>query len=162
MIYVTLGTMFLDFERLVRKMDEVAERTGERVVIQLGLSKTVPRHCEYFDFKSHEKVIALQREARVSVCHAGIGVTIDALAARRPFILVPRRKKYNEHLNDHQLDIAEAVSRRGWARMVLEMDELDAALAEPWPFPETYRPAREPLVAAVRRMVDRVARAKGG
>jgi len=157
MIYVTLGTMFLDFPRLIRKMDEIAAKTGERVVVQLGLSQTIPEHCEYFDFKPHAETLDIQREARVIVAHAGIGVALDALCVRRPFILVPRRKRYREHLNDHQLEIAEAVQRRGWGRMVLDVAELDAACADPLPFPESYRPARAGLVAAVRRMVERVA-----
>ncbi len=160
MIYVTLGTMFLDFERLVRKMDAIAEKTGERVVVQLGLSTTIPQHCEHFDFKSHEEVLEIQQEARLLVGHAGIGVTLDALRVRRPFILVPRLKKFNEHLNDHQVDIAEAVARRGWGRMVMDIEALEEACAHPLPFPEYYSPAREGLVQAVRRLVDRVAMEK--
>jgi beta-1,4-N-acetylglucosaminyltransferase len=162
MIYVTLGTMFLDFERLVHAMDAIAEATGERVLMQVGMSKVLPTHCEHFDFKPHDEILALQAKARVIVCHAGIGATIDALHARRPFIVAPRLKRFGEHLNDHQLEIAEAVARRGWGRMVVDMDELAAACADPVPFPEGYRPAREGLLSAVRRMVDKVAEEKGG
>ncbi len=160
MIYVTLGTMFLDFKRLVSKMDAIAERTGERVVIQLGLSRCTPQHAEHFDFRPHEELLALQRGARVVVAHAGIGATIDALDSGRPLIVVPRRKMYNEHMTDHQLDIAGAVSRRGWGRMVLDVDELDEACADPPPVPESYRPARAPLIASVRALVEQVAAAK--
>jgi len=160
MIYVTLGTMFLDFERLIRKMDAIAEKTGERVIVQLGLSKLVPSHCEHFGFKSHDEILEIQQQARLLVCHAGIGVTLDALRARRPFVLVPRLKRFNEHLNDHQIEIAHAVARRGWGRMVMDIEELEEACAKPLPFPEHYRPAREGLVQAVKRMVDRVAAEK--
>lgn len=160
MIYVTLGTMFLDFERLVRKMDAIAEKTGERVIMQLGLSKMVPSHCEHFDFKSHADILRIQQEARVIVCHAGIGATLDALQAKRPFVLVPRLKRFNEHMNDHQIEIAQAVARRGWGRMVMDIEDLEAACADPLPFPEHYRPAKDGLVQAVKRMVDRVAAEK--
>lgn len=160
MIYVTLGTMFMDFERLVRKMDEIAGRTGEPVWIQRGLSKTIPKHAQYFDFKPPEENLAFQREARVIVCHAGIGAVTDALSVGRPFIAVPRLKRYGEHMNDHQLDLAQAVARRGWGRMVVDIDELDDACANP-PRPALeYRPAREGLIAAVRNMVERVAEKK--
>jgi len=160
MIYVTLGTMFLDFPRLIGKMDTIAAETAEVIIVQLGLSKTIPRHCEYFDFKSHEEVLAIQSEARVIVGHAGIGVTLDALRARRPFIIVPRLKRYQEHMNDHQREIAKAVQRRGWGRMILDIAELQEACANPPRVPASYEPAREPLLAAVRRMVDRVAQEK--
>ncbi len=157
MIYVTLGTLFLDFERLIRKMDTIAKRTGERVVLQRGLAETIPQHCEHFDFKPHDEVLAIQREARVIVTHAGIGCILDALDTRRPLIVVPRLTKYNEHLTDHQLDVAEAVKRRNWGRMILDVEELGDACANPPEVPVSYAPAKHRLVGAVREMVERVA-----
>ena len=157
MIYVTLGTMFLGFDRLVRKMDGIAQATGERVVVQLGLCKATPAHCEHFDFKPHAAIMALHSEARVVVAHAGIGATLDALHAGKPFIVVPRLKEHGEHMNNHQVEIAQAVAKRGWGRMVLDLEELPEACAHPPQPPAAYRPAREPLIAAVRNMVDRVA-----
>ena len=47
MIYVTVGTMFLDFPRLIRKMDAIAEQTGERTIIQIGMGASTPEHCEH-------------------------------------------------------------------------------------------------------------------
>ena len=157
MIYVTVGTMFLDFPRLIRKMDEIACDTGERVVIQTGMGKTIPEHSEWFDFKPREEVLAIQREARVIVCHAGIGSVLDALQARCPLLVVPRRRKFNEHMTDHQLDVAEAVERRGWGRMILDVADLSEACAHPPALPVSYAPARDQLVAAVRSVVERVA-----
>lgn len=157
MIYVTLGTLFLDFERLIRKMNHIAEKTGERVILQRGMATTIPQHCEHFDFKPHAEVLAIQREARVVVTHAGIGCILDALETRRPLIAVPRLKRFNEHMTDHQLDVAEAVQRRGWGRMILDVEELDAACADPPKVPESYEPAKHRLVAAVREMVERAA-----
>lgn len=157
MIYVTVGTMFLDFPRLIRKMDEIAGKTGELVYVQTGLGRTYPQNCEHFDFKPREKVLALQRDARVIVCHAGIGSVMDALHAGRPLIVVPRLKKFNEHMNDHQLDVAKAVQARGWGRLVLDIDELEGACALPPPVPEHYKPGRDRLISAVRDCVERVA-----
>lgn len=163
MIYVTVGTMFLDFPRLILKMDEIAQVTGERVIVQTGLGRTLPKACEHFDFKPREDVLAIQREARVIVCHAGIGSVMDALSTRRPLLVVPRLKRFREHMNDHQLDVAQAVENRGWGRMVSDIETLPAACADPPPVPEVYRPAQHRLVEAVRDAVERVAaRAAGG
>ena len=157
MIYVTVGTMFLDFPRLIRKMDEIAGKTGELVVIQTGLGTTFPKNCDHFDFRPREVVLALQSRARVIVCHAGIGSVMDALRARRPAIVVPRLKKFNEHMNDHQLDVAMAVQARGWGRMILDIDDLEQACALPPPIPAKYSPATARLVSAVRDAIERVA-----
>ncbi len=157
MIYVTVGTMFMDFPRLICKMDEIARDTGERVVIQIGMGKAFPEHAEYFDFKPREEALALQREARLIVCHGGIGSVIDALEVRRPLVVVPRLMRYREHMTDHQLDLAEAVERRGWGRMVLDVTELPRLCAEPPAAHEGYRPARGALIGAVREAVARLA-----
>lgn len=150
MIFVTLGTMHLDFARLVRKMDAIAAASGERVIMQIGLGKTLPKHCEHFAFRPRDEIAHLIRESRLVVTHAGIGSVIDALHAQRPLIVAPRLRRYGEHNNDHQLDLAEAVQRRGWGRMVLDMDELDALCADPPPAHLGYAPARHALIGALR------------
>lgn len=160
MIYATVGTMFLDFRRLINALDALAQKTGRRIVIQTGMSTTVPLYCEYFDFRPREEVAALQRQAEVIVTHAGIGCVSEALEAGKPLVVCPRLKKYNEHLNDHQLELAEAVHRRGWGRMVLDINELEDACLRPLPPPASYTPAKPRLVAALRELVDRAAAEK--
>tara|TARA_R110001592_G_scaffold229543_2_gene486220 strand:- start:157 stop:645 length:489 start_codon:yes stop_codon:yes gene_type:complete len=157
MIYVTLGTMFLDFERLIDAVDHIARDTEEQVIVQLGLSVCRPAHCAWFEFLPRGEVLEIQRHARVIVGHAGIGTALDALSVGRPFITVPRLKRFNEHMNDHQREIADAIERRGWGRKVEEMGELAALCANPPPVPSSYRPNKAPLLAAVKSMVDRVA-----
>ncbi len=157
MIYVTLGTMFLDFPRLVRKMDEIARDTAEEIIVQTGMGKTIPSACKHFDFKPHDEVVSIQSEARVIVCHAGIGSVLDALQVRRPFVVVPRLKKFDEHMNDHQIDLARAVESRGWGRMILDVEDLPAACANPPDVPASYVPAKARLISSIRELVDRMA-----
>lgn len=153
MIYVTVGTMHLDFPRLIREMDVIGAITGERIVAQIGMSSTIPMHCDYFDFKPREEVLAIQKEARVIVSHAGIGSVIDALRVGRPVVFVPRLKRFGEHNSNHQIEIAEAMQRRGWGRMVLDIDELTDACAEPPPVCEGYRPDRDRLIRSIRETI---------
>lgn len=160
MIYVSVGTMFLDFPRLILKMDEIARATGERVVVQTGMGKTLPAFCEHFDFRPRDEVLALQREARLVVCHAGIGCVMDALQLERPLIVVPRLKCHNEHMNDHQLDLARAVERRAWGKMALDVETLPQLCAEPPHAYEDYKPAKERLLSAIRDMVEETASRK--
>ncbi len=160
MIAVTLGTMHLDFARLVRKMDEIAAHTGERVVIQTGLAQTLPAHAEHFTFKPREEIAALIAQARLVVTHAGIGSVIDALKAQRPLIVVPRLRRFGEHNNDHQLDLAQAVERRNWGRTVLDIADLDSLCASPPPAHRGYAPANASLIAAVREAIHNAKRDK--
>jgi UDP-N-acetylglucosamine transferase subunit ALG13 len=160
MIVVVLGTMFLDFRRLVEAADAYARDSGEQVVIQLGMSPQRPKHAAYVDFLPHDDLLELQRHARVIVAHAGIGAVRDALTLRKPLLVAPRLKTFGEHMNDHQVDIAEAVERRGWGRLIVNLDQLPDMLAHPPAPPAHYQPDSDHLLAAVRGFVDTVAARK--
>ena len=49
MIFVTAGNHFQGFERLLKKVDEIAHRIPHEIVIQRGYSKYVPQNAKYFD-----------------------------------------------------------------------------------------------------------------
>lgn len=128
MIFVTIGNPHQGFERLIKKMDEIAESINEKVIIQIGHTKYNPRNAEYFDFKTYPEIQELNQKARVVVCHGGVGSIITALEQGTPVISVPRLKKYGEHSNDHQLDIVNAMAEEGKIIAVYDVDELEDAL----------------------------------
>jgi len=127
MIFVTVGTHHDPFTRLVNAMDSIAGDSGERVIIQRGLTPYDAQSAETFDFRPREEIIKLCQEARVIVTHAGIGSIIEALNSGTPLIVVPRLKRHGEHNTDHQLDLARAVEKRNWGRVILDVEELAAA-----------------------------------
>lgn len=51
-------------------------------------------------------------DARVIVTHGGPASFIAPLSIGKIPIVVPRLKKYNEHVNDHQLEFALEVEKR--------------------------------------------------
>ena len=154
MIYVTIGTMYMPFTRLLSAVDEIARDSGEEIVVQTGMDRDIPKHCTCFDFKSRDEILEIQSRARLVICHAGIGSVIDALKAGKPLVVAPRLARYREHTNDHQMDLAAAVERRRWGRMALDMADLPALCANPPETPASYTPAKEPLIAAVREFLD--------
>jgi len=113
MILVTVGTHDQGFERLVKAMDEYAAGTEERVVIQRGTTTYEPQHAEYFQFTSYEEMQALTARARVVVCHAAAGAIILALRCGVPLVVVPRLRQHNEHFDDHQRELAQALGDSG-------------------------------------------------
>lgn len=125
MIFVTVGNHDQGFDRLIKKMDEIAGKIDEKVIMQIGYTKYKPVNAEYFDFiESFEEIKRLNREARVVVCHAGAGSILTALEQHTSVIVVPRLKKYNEHLNDHQIEIAEAMAENNRVKIALDVDNL--------------------------------------
>lgn len=130
MIFVTVGLHTQEFERLIKKMDEIAGKIDEKVIMQIGHTKYKPKNAEYFDFESYEKIQALNREARVVVCHAGAGSIMSVLEQGTLVIAVPRLKKHGEHIDDHQLDLVRTLAEEGKILAVYDVDDLEKALED--------------------------------
>jgi UDP-N-acetylglucosamine transferase subunit ALG13 len=113
MIFTTVGTHTQPFDRLLKKIDELVEKgiIKEKIIAQVGYSTYKPKNYEYFTFTSEEKILELNKKARLIITHAGVGSIITALWFGKPIIVVPRLKKFNEHINDHQIQIAKAFEK---------------------------------------------------
>ena len=110
-------------------MDAIAGKIDEEVVMQIGHSKYTPENASYFRFKDDfSEIIDLNKTARIVVCHGGAGSIIAALEQNTPVIAVPRLKKYDEHINDHQLEIVQALSDENKITVVYDVDELENVL----------------------------------
>lgn len=129
MIFVTVGLHNQGFERLIKKMDAIASKIDEEVVMQMGHSKYIPESATYFRFKDDfSEIIDLNKTARIVICHGGAGSIIAALEQKTPVIAVPRLKKYDEHINDHQLEIVQVLSDENKITVVYDVDELENVL----------------------------------
>ena len=113
MIFVTVGMHHQGFERLIKAMDDLAAQIDEPVVMQIGASSYEPVHAEWFKFAPAERVAELTKEARVLVAHAGAGTIISSFEHRKPLIVVPRRADQDEHVDDHQIELASALAEAG-------------------------------------------------
>lgn len=109
MIFVTVGTDVHGFERLVATMDQIADTLEDDVVIQLGETDYRPDHAESFRFTSPDEIDRLYGDAAVVVAHAGAGTVIEIVSRGKPAVIVPRRAEYDEHVDDHQFELATAI-----------------------------------------------------
>ena len=53
-------------------------------------------------------------KASFIITHGGVGSIISSLKLNKKVIAVPRLSKYNEHVNDHQLQIIEDFDKQGY------------------------------------------------
>ena len=127
MIFVTIGMHTAGFERLIRKMDELAGTTNEEVVMQIGYTKYTPKTAKYFQFTTEDELKELSLKARVVVTHGAMTI-VDALEQGTPVVAVPRLQKYREHINDHQLYFVQELEKDGKVIAVYNVDKLEEAL----------------------------------
>jgi len=125
-IFVAVSTF--GFERLVSKMDDIAGRIGEEIIMQIGETKYHPKHAKYFNFTSEHEIKELCRRARIVVTHGGVGMILNALQEGVPVIVVPRLKKYGEVIDDHQLYLARELEKENKVTVVYDVDKLEVNL----------------------------------
>lgn len=114
MIFVTVGTHEQPFNRLLECVDKLKENNiiTEEVIMQTGFSTYVPKNCEWKKLFPYDAMIENVKKARIVITHGGPSSFIMPLQEGKIPIVVPRQKKYEEHVNDHQVDFAKAVAER--------------------------------------------------
>lgn len=114
MIFVTVGLHTQPFDRLIRSVDELAEKhlIKEKVVIQTGYAAYKPKYCEWNRIYPYNKMEEYADEAHIIITHGGPSSFMMALGRGKIPIVVPRRAAYGEHINDHQMEFTEAFKQR--------------------------------------------------
>jgi UDP-N-acetylglucosamine--N-acetylmuramyl-(pentapeptide) pyrophosphoryl-undecaprenol N-acetylglucosamine transferase len=135
-VVVTLGTMRIYGFRsavaaLARLLPEVVA-DGADVLWQVGVTDTAGLPIEARSVVPTHELLAAVAEADLVVAHAGIGSTLFALDAGHCPVLLPRRAARGEHVDDHQVLIADALAAKGLAVVgdpaTLTPDDLRAAV----------------------------------
>lgn len=132
MIFVTVGTHEQQFDRLIRKMDEL-KRDGafqDEVIMQTGFSTYEPKYCTWSKLIPYQEMVKNVAEARIVITHGGPASFIMPLQIGKTPIVVPRQKRFDEHVNDHQLEFARNVAARmGTIIPVEDIDTLGDVIA---------------------------------
>ncbi|HAT4246486.1 TPA: multidrug MFS transporter [Clostridium perfringens] len=114
MIFITVGTHEQPFNRLIEYVDKLKEYKilDEEVVIQTGFSTYEPKYCNWRRIYPYDEMVKYVNRAKIIITHGGPSSFIMPLQVGKIPVVVPRQKKYDEHVNDHQLDFANAVAKR--------------------------------------------------
>jgi len=162
MIFVTVGNDFRSFDRLLRKMDEIALRIPSDMAIQRGYSKYFPRNVKHFDFVPLDTAVEYIRKARLVVSHAGIGTIMLCKKYGIPLLILPRRKKYGEVMNDHQLEIAKILEEKGDenVHVIYEEDQLEEKIMDVLQGEKSYAPidnvGKRNLVRTIKKFIETI------
>lgn len=122
MIFVTVGTHEQQFDRLIKYIDQLKKDNilTEKIIIQTGYSIYEPKYCEWKKLYSYQEIKKIIEEARIIITHGGPSSFIMPLQIEKIPIVVPRKKEFKEHVNNHQVDFAKAVAKRLGIIIVVE------------------------------------------
>ncbi len=148
MIFLTVGTQF-PFDRLVRSIDGLIEQNGfdEEIFAQIGDSKYQPKNFKAVTSIEKHLFDKYMLDASCVISHAGMGTITMALEANKPLLVMPRRKKYKEVVNDHQVAIAKKFEQLGHLLAAYEEEEIPEKLEQLKTFVPRNRQAQPQVVA---------------
>lgn len=131
MIFVCIGSRQYQFNRLLKKLDELVAQgaINDSVIAQIGSSEYEPQHYEWYRYLDKNVFEQYRQNADLIISHGGTGALIGALKLGKQVIAVPRLARYGEHIDDHQLQITGVLAGEGYLREVRDLDNLDSVIA---------------------------------
>lgn len=133
MIFVTLGTQKFQFDRLLKQLDKLVEEgkiKKEELAVQCVYNEYTPKNYDFFQMKPQNEIEEYMNNADIIITHSGTGSIITALKLKKKLIIVPRLKQYGEHVDNHQIELADVFKEKVNAIVVTEMEKLEEAIKE--------------------------------
>ena len=159
MIFVTLGSQKFQFNRLLQMIDRLLDegKIKETVFAQIGNSDYEPKNYKYASFLDKNEFEEQIRNCDVLITHSGVATIIAGLKNDKKVIVVPRLSKYGEHVDDHQVQIAQSFSEQNYVMMYEENDELDLLIrkVKTHEFAK-YTSQRQKMVKTIRDYLDNI------
>lgn len=138
-------------------IDELIEEKiiTEKVLAQSGYSSYEPINYQTFDFKPEGEMSNIIKESDILITHAGVGTITTALQLRKKVVVMPRLKQYGEHVDDHQIEIAEAYYQKGYIALANNKEKLVDILKniKNINFQE-YNPEPSTIVSSIEQYLD--------
>lgn len=123
MIFVTLGTQDKPFERLLHLIEE--SNIDDEIVVQSGYTKFKSSRMKVFEYLNIDEFNSYLEKADIVIGHGGVGTLLKAVELKKKVIACPRLAKYGEHTNDHQLQICDSLSKKGYILVLNDGDNID-------------------------------------
>lgn len=157
MIFVATGIHEHGFDRLVKTVDELVGRgIIDNVFIQIGYSDYQPQYCQWARIIGYKEFEQQIEKADIVVTHGGAGCIAGALEREKPVIVVPRLSKYNEHNNDHQLELSSELEREGRVLLVRDIKYLGNAIEKAKEFEPKNKNAGNRINDIIREYINKV------
>ena len=130
MIFVTVGSQKFQFNRLLEELDNLVEKKiiTKEVFAQTGYSGYKPKHYKYKNFLDREEFSRVMESCDTVITHGGTGAIIGAVKKGKKTIAIPRLKEFQEHVDDHQIQIVEQFNDLKFVQGIYDIKELKNAI----------------------------------
>ena len=146
MILVLLGTFTIEFSRPIIAIENAIKNgdVKEEIIVQAGHTAYSSELLTIRSFIDPKELNELNERAEIIVTHAGVGSILRGFKMHKKIIAIPRLYKFQEHVDDHQVDILEEFAECNYLIPWHEDDNFKDLLAkartfEPSPFVSTKK-----------------------
>lgn len=152
-IFASAGTHSQQFDRLFMALDKLLQSGKLKAEIfgQTGNSTYLPKGYAFAKFVSDSEYLQKIRWADVVIGHGGAGLIVAALEAKKPLVVLPRLKKFGEHTDDHQIELAEKMAKIGKAVCVRDISDLSAAIKNAQKLGRQKASNKQKLISDIKR-----------
>jgi UDP-N-acetylglucosamine transferase subunit ALG13 len=115
MIFVVLGTWEMPFTRPLVQIEDAVRQglISKPVLVQSGRSAYKSADLNLVPFYGRQELEQMYEQAALVICQAGVGSIMLGLRKQKKVIAIARRSKFDEHIDDHQLEILDVFSKSG-------------------------------------------------
>ena len=159
MILVTLGTQDKQFYRILEALEDKLDKhlIDDEVVVQAGCSADFKsKYMKIFDLIPMDEFDEMIKKCDLLITHGGVGSIITGLKNNKKVIAAARLSKYNEHVNDHQLQIIDNFSKEGYILKLDNFDDIDKLIKESSRFkPKKFKSNTDNMIDLIDREIEK-------
>ena len=111
--FVCVGNATQPFRRLLDGVTAIARDLPQPVFVQSGSTPFHAKGCESAPFLNMSEFQSRVDRSKLLIMHAGAGSLITAVRAGKVPVVMARRARYAEHVDDHQIEFARELDRPG-------------------------------------------------
>ncbi len=157
MIFVTLGTQDKEFTRLLDAIEKEIKKGNikQKVIVQAGYTKYTSDNMEILKLIPMEEFDKYIKECDLLITHSGVGSIMTGLKNNKKIIAAARLKKYNEHTNDHQIQIGKEFEKQGYIMYLDDFDDLGKVLKDIKNFkPKKFKSNNDNFIKLIEDYID--------
>lgn len=125
MVFISVGTQKQSFRRLFHMVEESKVLQNQRIIAQTGHTHFSSNRLETIPFMSIDLYKKYINESDIVICHGGVGTIFDALYLGKKILAIPRLAKYDEHVDNHQIEVCEELEKEGYILYLKEYELFD-------------------------------------
>ncbi len=129
MIFVIVGSQKFQFNRLLKKIDELIDNNiiKDEVFAQVGASDYEPVNYKFKNYLNQVEFKKLLSNSNLVITHGGTGAIVGALRENCKVLAIPRLAKFGEHVDNHQRQILSEFESMGYIEVCEDLASLEGS-----------------------------------